>query len=168
MATESPPDGPNPWTRTFRPLEVRSTHLSPPATGHFLQEASSKGSHVGLESPLRALEHLCPRPSKQVTPPYLDCPGHPGVTPCLSDPHSMVSTEPPDWLPWSLLDPPVPSTELGCGHARGRLDVGHELEAGAVRIRVLGVREVALSHRGRWDQLWHFAEPARFGRLESS
>lgn len=126
-------------------------------------------AHMWVWSPHCVPSSICVHaPPSRSPPPYLDCPGHPGVTPCLSDPHSMVSTEPPDWLPWSLLDPPVPSTELGCGHARGRLDVGHELEAGAVRIRVLGVREVALSHRGRWDQLWHFAEPARFGRLESS
>lgn len=100
--------------------------------------------------------------------PDLDCPGHLGVTPCLSDPHSTVSTKHPDWFATVASGPPVPSTELGCGHARGRLDAGHELEAAAARIHVLGVREVALSHRGRWDQLWYFAQLAHFGRLESS
>ena len=68
VATESPLDGPDPWTQPFRSLEFRSAHLSPPATGRFLQEMSSKGSPVGLESLLCAFKHLCPHPSKQVTP----------------------------------------------------------------------------------------------------
>lgn len=96
---------------------------------HQPQGASSRKclpkAHLWVWSLCCVPSSICVHTPPSRSPPNLDCPGHPGVTPCLSAPHSTVSTEYPDWFAMVTSGPPVSSTVLGCGHARGRLDAGH-------------------------------------------